>query len=368
MKKIVFGITSLGLGGAERVLVDIANEICDKFDITIFALYGNGEFEKQLDKKVKFVSVYKESFNELSFMKKKWISLQMVCSGLRKKIYNKYIKDKFDVEVAFLEGPITWIMSENSKAKKITWVHNDIEDVFGKDKGVSLKQKMNKECYTKYDNIVFVSKDNMKKFKKYFPEVKAEMQVIYNFLNTDSVKEKSKEFKVSEIDKKCVSFVQVSRLVDQKAVLRLLDVHKKLIDDGYEHKIYIVGDGPQREELETKIKEYGVQDTFNLLGKRENPYPYIKAADYFMLMSYYEGYPMVLLEGKALEKYILITDSAARETLVGYNDSKIVKNNEKGIYEGIKELIETRPKPLKKNKDMNKEILNEVISLIDGEV
>ncbi len=368
MKKIVFGITSLGLGGAERVLVDIANEICDKFDVTIFALYGNGEFEKQLNEKVKFVSVYKESFNELSFMKKKLISLQMVCSSLRKRIYNKYIKDKFDVEVAFLEGPITWIMANSSKAKKITWVHNDIEDVFGKDKGVSLKQKMNKECYTKYDNIVFVSKDNMKKFKKYFPEVKADMQVIYNYLNTDSVKEKAKSFKVSEIDKKSISFVQVSRLVDQKAVFRLLDVHKKLIDDGYEHKIYIVGDGPQREELEKRIKEYGVLDTFNLLGKRENPYPYIKVADYFMLMSYYEGYPMVLLEGKALEKYILITDSAARETLIGYNDSKIVKNNEKGIYEGIKELIENKPKPLKKNKDMNKEILNEVVSLIDGEV
>lgn len=368
MKKIVFGITSLGLGGAERVLVDIVNEICDKYEITIFALYGNGEFECQLDKKVKFISVYKESFNELSLLKRKWISFQMVCSGLRKKIYNKYIKDKFDVEVAFLEGPITWIMAETSKAKKIVWVHNDIEDVFDKDKGSSLKQKMNKECYLKYNNIVFVSKDNMKKFKKYFPDVKADMQVIYNYLNTDSVKEKAKAFKVTEIDKKRVSFVQVSRLVDQKAVLRLLDVHKKLIDDGLLHNIYIVGDGPLRSELESRIKEYGLEDSFILLGKKENPYPYIKAADYFMLMSYYEGYPMVLLEGKALEKYILITDSAARETLIGYNDSKIVKNNEKGIYEGIKDIVENRPKVLKKNKDMNKEILKEVINLIDGEI
>lgn len=282
MKKIVFGITSLGLGGAERVLVDIVNEICDKYEITIFALYGNGEFEKQLDKKVKFVSVYKESFNEISFMKRKWISLQMICSNLRKKIYDKYIKDKFDVEIAFLEGPITWIMSEDSKAKKIVWVHNDIEDVFGKDKGSSVKQKMNKKCYTKYDNLVFVSKDNMKKFKKYFPDVKADMQVIYNYLNTDSVKEKAKEFKVDDIiNKKKVSFVQVSRLVDQKAVLRLLDVHKKLISDGFEHNIYIVGDGPLRGELESKIKEYGVEDSFILLGKKENPYPYIKVCRLF---------------------------------------------------------------------------------------
>lgn len=65
MKKLLFGITSLGLGGAERVLVDIANKLCDKYDITIFTIYSGGELEKQLSKKVKLKSLYNMQYNDL---------------------------------------------------------------------------------------------------------------------------------------------------------------------------------------------------------------------------------------------------------------------------------------------------------------
>ena len=122
-----------------------------------------------------------------------------------------------------------------------------------------------------------------------------------------------------------------------------------------------------REELDNKIKEYGIEDTFILLGKKENPYPYIKAADYFMLTSYYEGYPMVLLEAKALNKYIIITDSAARETILDYENKIIVKNNEDGIYKGIKAILKNKPKAKNKNKDANKKILDEIVNVIEGE-
>jgi hypothetical protein len=65
MKKILFGITSLTLGGAERVLVDIANKLCDNYDITIFTIYANGELEKQLSKNVKLKSLYNIKYNDL---------------------------------------------------------------------------------------------------------------------------------------------------------------------------------------------------------------------------------------------------------------------------------------------------------------
>ena len=58
MKKLLFGITSLTLGGAERVLVDLANKLCNKYEITIFTIYSNGELEKQLSKKVKMRTLY----------------------------------------------------------------------------------------------------------------------------------------------------------------------------------------------------------------------------------------------------------------------------------------------------------------------
>ena len=101
MKKIVFGITSLCLGGAERVLVDIVNKLCTKYDITIFTLYGNGEFQKQLDKKVKLLHVYDKDYYSLSPLKRKWISVQMACGLLRNRIYNNILKVNLILKLLF---------------------------------------------------------------------------------------------------------------------------------------------------------------------------------------------------------------------------------------------------------------------------
>ncbi len=92
MKKILFGITSLTLGGAERVLVDLANKLCEKYDITIFTIYANGELEKELNSKVKLKSLYNVSYKELSNIKKHFTIPLKVLLGKRK-IYKKFIKN-----------------------------------------------------------------------------------------------------------------------------------------------------------------------------------------------------------------------------------------------------------------------------------
>ena len=131
MKKILFGITSLTLGGAERVLVDIANALCNQYDITIFTIYANGELEKQLNKKIKLESLYKVSYLELPKLNRKLIAPLKVLA-LKNYIYKKKIKGDYNVEISFLEGPITRLFSvKNTKVKKIVWIHNDISKVFG---------------------------------------------------------------------------------------------------------------------------------------------------------------------------------------------------------------------------------------------
>ena len=140
MKKILFGITSLTLGGAERVLVDVVNELCDKYDITIFTIYANGELEKQLNKKVKLKSLYKVSYLELSKINRKIVAPLKVLI-FKNYIYKSKIRADYDVEIAFLEGPITRLFSvKNSKTKKIVWIHNDISQVFG----IGIKSKIKK--------------------------------------------------------------------------------------------------------------------------------------------------------------------------------------------------------------------------------
>ena len=170
---------------------------------------------------------------------------------------------------------------------------------------------------------------------------KKDKHVIYNYIDKDRIIEKSKaEIGQEYIDKNIPSIITVARLVEQKAIDRLINVHKRLIDDGIMHNIYVIGDGPEKENLQNQIKELKVEDTFKLMGKRENPYPYIKRADYFALLSKFEGYGMVIDEAKILNKKIIITDTAAKEAVKGYLPKLILQNTEDAIYEGLKQVIQ----------------------------
>ena len=192
MKKILFGITGLTLGGAERVLVDIVNNLCDKYDITIFTIYSGGEFEKELNPKVKRKTLYNKPYNSFNSIQKKIIPLKILL--FQQFIYNKKIKENYDVEIAFLEGPITRLFSTKNKAtRKIAWVHNDISKVFGNGIKAKLKKYRDFKIYNCYENLVFVSKDNLNKFKQIY-NTKAKTQVIYNYIDSKKVLETLEKF------------------------------------------------------------------------------------------------------------------------------------------------------------------------------
>lgn len=370
MKNIVFGITNLSVGGAERVLVDITNKLSenDEYNITIFTLYGKGEFEKQLSNKITVKNVYKNSYKEMSKFNKILISLRLLL--FKRSIYNKYIKDKYDIEIAFLEGPITRLFScKNSKVKKVAWVHTDITKIFGNNLKSHIKRIYDKKIYDKYQKIVFVSKGSLEQFKNAYPSINEEkLQVIHNYVNKDNVIEKSNEEIENIFNKETFNIVTVARLMKEKGIDRLIRVHDRLIKEGLIHNIYVVGDGPEREHLEKMIEEAGIKDTFKMIGKKENPYPYIKCADTFCLFSHYEGYPMVIIEAKLLEKFIIITNTSASEAVENYDKSMIVENDEEHIYIGLKEFIENRDKYMNigiKTKYDNEDIIEEINGILN---
>ncbi len=356
MKKILFGITGLTIGGAERVLVDLANELSKSYDITIFALYAKGELEKELNSNVKLKSLFKYSYKEMSKLKQK-IVVPLKVLLLKNSIYNKNIKGNYDVEIAFLEGPITRLFSvKNKNVRKIAWVHNDISLVFGKGLKARLKKYLDKKIYDKYNDLVFVSKENMCDFDKTYTNLNISdehKKVIYNYIDKEKIIKKSLEDIDIYFKKEDINFVTVSRLVYQKGIDRIIEIQKKLIESGYNHKFYVIGDGPEREKLENLIKENKVENSFFLLGQKENPYPYIKNADYFCLLSRFEGYGMVLEEAKILGKPIIITDTAAREAVEDYDKKWILENSNDGIYNGLAEIIEKRNKDIDGNYNEN---------------
>lgn len=374
MKKILFGITSLTIGGAERVLVDLSNKLQEKddFEITIFTIYSKGDFEKSLNSNIKVISLYDKSYKELTKIQKIYVPIKILFC--KKSIYKRYIKGDYDTEIAFLEGPITRLFSiKNKNTKKIAWIHNDMSLVFGKGIKAKIKRKIDRKIYSKFSTLVFVSEDNRNKFEQIYPDLrnseleKVHKRVVYNYIDKDLVLEKAKEKSEIEFNKNELNFVSVCRLVEQKAIERLIEVHNKLINDKYMHKFYIIGDGPLKEKLEAKIKEEGLEKTFILLGQKENPYPYIRQADYFCLLSYFEGYPMVVEEAKILNKEILITDTAAREVVKDYQKSSIFENTEEGIYKGLKKIIQNsklKSRKIEEVKYNNEKIIDKVIKIL----
>ena len=371
MKKIIFGITGLTLGGAERVLVDISNRLVEKYDVTIFTIYANGELEEELDKKVHRISLYDFKYSQLQGMKKKIIPLKVLFN--KKKIFNKYIdNEEYFTQIAFLEGPVTRIFSVKSKngANKIAWIHNDMSKVFGKGIKSKIKRVIDRNIYEKYDTLAFVSIDNLDKFNKLYDDMDLPHEtVINNYINSERILKLAKELIEDVFKKEDVNIVQVSRLVEQKAIDRLIRVHSKLMKKGFKHKIFIVGDGPLKEKLEKQIEELGIKDSFILLGAKQNPYPYIQNADYFGLFSNFEGYPMVIEEAKILRKYILATNTATREALINYSKfSQIVDNNEEGIEQAIKFAISNKGNVKKMQNSYtydNDRIINKITKIID---
>ena len=375
MKKIIFGITGLTLGGAERVLVDISNRLVKNYDVTIFTIYAKGELEKELDSRIHLISLYNFRYDEIKGIQKKLIPLKVLLN--KKKIFKNYIdKDDYFAQIAFLEGAITRIFSVKSKknTNKIAWIHNDISKVFGKGIKSKIKRILDRNVYEKYDTLAFVSMDNLDKFNKVYDDMDLPHEtVINNYINSERILKLAEE-KMPEEDEELFNlkeptFVQVSRLVEQKAVDRLIKVHSKLIKEGYKHRFIVIGDGLLKEKLESQVLEEGVSDSFKLVGAKVNPYQYIKKADYLCLFSKFEGYPMVVEEGKILRKYIFTTNTATREALINYPKyNQIVDNSEEGIEKAIKFAIKNKNKVQTMDNQYvydNDKIINKIIKIID---
>ena len=205
-----------------------------------------------------------------------------------------------------------------------------------------------------------------KGFEDFFKEANADIFCLQETkMQVEQLGEDAKKiFKDSELN-----ILQVSRLVEQKGIDRLIKVHAKLINEGYKHHIFIIGDGPLRDQLERQIKEYDVEKTFTLLGSKNNPYEYMKNADAVCLFSKFEGYPMVIEEAKILRKPILTTNTSSREVLANYPGyNVIVKNDEEGIENAIKSLNKDRIKLNEENNNYsyaNKKVIDKIIKTIE---
>lgn len=344
-KKILIRIGSLRHGGAEKVLTTFLKNLpSDKYEIDLLLNLYSGKYLSEIPD---WINIYYLNKGEMITTNRP----QDIPQKAFRVIYQKLLKTfpqllykfilkgkKYDIEFAAIHGLRDDILNSPDKSsKKIVWIHNDLRKTEFHD---YTDEEIRK--FFGFNKIMVISEQIQQDFEN---QAKTEVEKsrivrIYNPLDTQEILDKAELIQNQyDFSKEEPVFVSVGTVFPQKGFDRLLKVHKKLLDEGFKHRILIVGDGYDFENVKQLKSELGVDKTATMLGFTDNPYPYFKAADFFILSSRYEGFPTVLYEAIVLKKTIVATDvSGVREMLNEGELGLIVENSEEGIYEGMKQV------------------------------
>ena len=328
MKKVMFMVNSLNGGGAEKVLQTLLSHLdYSKYDVTLYSMHRENIAEMDYPDWIHYKVVFDH------YDAKNAVSLQIHNLAERVKgkfftilpsklFYSIFFHEKFDVEVAFIEGESTKIISgsTNKHSKKYAWVHIDLQQnpwtafLYKSDKD-------EKRHYDAFDKIFCVSESVRTAFLNKYGVVPAKSPC--------DVKEKT-----------VFRMIAVGRLVNQKGFDRLIKIASKLRNDGFEFEILILGEGDDRPELESLIQQLALQDIVHLLGFRANPYSIMATGDLLVCSSRSEGFSTVVTEGVILGLPVISTDCAGIHELFGLSKCGIItENRSEALYEALKSIL-----------------------------
>lgn len=328
--KILFLIHDLGNGGAEKVLVNLVNNLDrDIFDISVISLFG-GINEQFLKRDIHYKKVFNMEFRGNSHFLKIMSPEQL---------HRLLVKDYYDIEVSFLEGPSARIISgcENPQTGLISWIH--VEQHTMKKLARSFRSpKEAIKCYRKFDQTVcvsqFVKKDFLGILNQDIPAC-----VLYNTVESDKIRELSLQ-PAEELDPDdSIRLISVGTLKKSKGYMRLLRVMKKLAEEFNAH-LYILGKGPLESEMKSYIHSNHLEQNVTLLGYHTNPYKFVAKCDLLVCASFAEGFSTAVTEALILGTPVCTVEVSGMKELLGENEYGIVtENDENALYEGIRKLL-----------------------------
>lgn len=356
--KVLFRLRSLEMGGVPRVILDLLRNLPkDKFDLTLMLNLYQGELIKEIPADIKLIVVEKgkEQMSSNLFFQK----LQLLWRRLKLEVYDKFpsvlyqlkVPEQYDIEVASGYAEFDMVLSSpNKNSRKIAWFHTDVTYDVNQNRA---RERI--ETMKKFDHVIFCAAHIRNVIEKYYNVTYPSGSVVYNAIHVNDVKEKAQEFDVDYKDLIKPVFCSVGRLHSRKGYHNLVNIHRRLIDDGFEHSIVVLGDGEEKNNLTEQISQLGVEGSFKLLGTKINPYPYMKNADYFVLPTRSEAYPLVVNEALALEKPIISTNvGGIPEMIENGVDGILVNDDEQEIYDAMKKVF-IQPELLEKIKQNTKE-------------
>ena len=370
MKKLLFAAVSLDIGGIETSLLTLLNELASekeneqhKYDITLVLEKKQGVFLERLNKRISVIEFRPSNI--------KFVPIRKLINFIKQTKFKIKYKNKFDFAAAYATYSlpasfVARIASENCAL----WVHSEYMAMFNNNKSEYKKFYKNISA-DRFRNIIFVSNNAKNIFEKVFCEEKNltnKAIVINNLIDYKKIIKKSEE-QLENMEKSDVyTFLNVSRHTEEdKKISKIIEAAKKLKENDNKFRILLVGDGKDSNKYKNLVKEYNLEQNIVFLGKKENPYPYFKIANSFILTSEYEGFPVVYLECMILGLAIITTDVSDSKDIINNKYGIVVDKDVNSIFEGMKKAIEFGLN-INENfnyEEYNKEIIRKLTNLIE---
>ncbi len=360
MKKVLIASYDMEVGGVERSLISMLNHFdYTNFNVDLMLYSHTGDFMHLLPKQANVLAeiqdyrTFRMSIKQIFQSGKFAIGISRIMAKIKGNRGNasengykqmqymwKYalpylprIEEKYDVAISYL-WPHYFVAEKVEARTKIAWIHTDYSTV---ETDIDLDVQM----WKKFDYLIAVSTACKNAFIKKYPGLAEKVVVVENIMSPEFVRQQANE----TVDNPLVhderfKIITVARLSHAKGIDQAVEALKRLKDQGYD-KIawYIVGYGGDEELIKKLINRYDLKDSFILLGKKTNPYPFMKAADLYVQPSRYEGKAVTVGEAQILGKPVLITHyPTAKSQVRSEIDGAICELSVGGIAKGIERL------------------------------
>ena len=358
---------TLNIGGVERSFISLLENLdYSKYEVDVFLYEHYGELFHLLPKEVQLLpenlnyalllkpireAVKKGYWNVVlvkllakikTIIKSRFLSRSSTKSDSLAHVYlceiasyflPKITSSKYDAVLAFLH-PNFFESTKVSAEKYIAWVHTDYTFL-------NIDRKVELNMWSKFDYIVGVSEASIKGFSDVFPELNEKLNVVENVLSVNFVKEQSLLLDVTlEMKEKELKFLSIGRFSYPKNFENIPVIAKKIQDLGLDFKWYIIGYGVEELKIRNAISQNAMDEVVQLFGKKENPYPYIKACDFYIQPSRFEGKAVTVREAQMLGKPVIIINFASANSQLddGFDGVIVPMENDacaKEIYEFV---------------------------------
>ena len=364
MKRILFVIPSMRIGGAEKSLANLLNLIdLNEYDINLLMFKPGGELLQQIPSGIYILETdpslfYAYNCDKNVFSCKAGVRseiLRIFSTGICKILYGNRARQKrwtkfykaflpklnseYDIAIGYLEGDASYYVIDKVNAKrKFLWVHSNFDNI-KKNEDASVY----KEYFREADKVVSISDKCVKVLQDNYPDMRNKFVFLPNLTSSVVLKNTAKADIDEKFSKDIFNIVSVGRLTEAKGFDMAIDALKILKERKVPVHWWIVGDGELRASLEKQVRNNGVEQYLTFLGSKSNPYPYMNNADLIVQTSRWEGKSVVLDEAKILGKPILATAYATvKDQVINGKEGVIVEMNAEAIALGIDHLMKDK--------------------------